>query len=338
MHRAVGQAIEAELTGLLVAPGPDLVYFTGYQPTAITERITMLVLQASRDPALIVPVLERPDAEGAPGVAAVSLTDWSDSSDPFAATAELLEPAGRYAISDAAWAMHLLGLQQALPQSSYTSMTETLPMLRAIKDEDEVSRLASAGAAADATFEDIVGVRFAGRSERDIGEDLARLLREYGHSQVDFTVVGSGPNGANPHHEVSERLIRDGDMVVLDFGGLKDGYGSDTTRTVHVGEPTDEERAIHEIVRNAQQAAFEAVRPGVSSRKSIASLARSVRMRVTATGSSIGRATESASPRTSRRTWSRERRANSNPACASRLSPASTCRVGSVSASKTSSR
>ena len=65
MHRAAGQAIEAGLTGLLVAPGPDLVYFTGYQPTAITERITMLVLQASRDPALIVPVLERPDAEGA---------------------------------------------------------------------------------------------------------------------------------------------------------------------------------------------------------------------------------------------------------------------------------
>ena len=192
MHRAAGQAIEAGLTGLLVAPGPDLVYFTGYQPTAITERITMLVLQASRDPALIVPVLERPDAEGAPGVAAVSLTDWSDGSDPFAATAGLLQPAGRYAISDAAWAMRLLGLQQALPQSSYTSMTETLPMLRAIKDEAEVSRLASVGAAADATFEDIVGVPFAGRSERDIGEDLARLLSDHGHSQVDFAVVGSG--------------------------------------------------------------------------------------------------------------------------------------------------
>ena len=53
-------------------------------------------------------------------------------------------------------------------------------------------------------------------------------------------------------------------MVVLDFGGLKDGYSSDTTRTVHVGEPTDEERAVHELVRRAQQAGFEAVRPGVA--------------------------------------------------------------------------
>jgi Xaa-Pro aminopeptidase len=74
-----------------------------------------------------------------------------------------------------------------------------------------------------------------------VAADLAGLLRCFGHSQVDFTVVGSGPNGANPHHEIGERVIEPGDMVVLDFGGLKYGYGSDTTRTVHVGPATDEE-------------------------------------------------------------------------------------------------
>ena len=264
MERAIAQAAEAGLTGVLVTPGPDLVYFTGYQPVAITERITLLVLQASRDPGMIVPVLERPDAQAAPGAGAVSLTDWSDGSDPYAATAALLDPRGSYAISDSAWAMHLLGLQQALPESRYVSMTSALPMLRAVKDADELERLAAAGAAADATFQQIVGVRFAGRRERDIGADLAGLLRDHGHSEVDFTVVGSGPNGANPHHEVSERTIEEGDMVVLDFGGLQDGYGSDTTRTVHVGEPTDEEREVFEIVRRAQQAAFQAVRPGVA--------------------------------------------------------------------------
>jgi D-alanyl-D-alanine dipeptidase len=137
-------------------------------------------------------------------------------------------------------------------------------MLRAIKDADELERLTAAGAAADASFEDIAQVRFAGRRESEIGADLAGFLRKHGHSQVDFTVVGSGPNGANPHHELGERVIEEGDMVVLDFGGIKDGYGSDTTRTVHVGEPTDEEREVHEIVRRAQQAGFEAVRPGVA--------------------------------------------------------------------------
>ncbi|MEU4420875.1 aminopeptidase P family protein [Actinoplanes sp. NPDC024001] len=264
MERAVAQAVDAGLTGLLVTPGPDLVYFTGHHPTAITERITLLALQAGREPAMIVPILERPDAEPAPGVAALSLADWADGTDPYTATAKLLDPAGRYAISDSAWALHVLALQEALPGTRYVSMTSTLPMLRAVKDADEVERLAAAGAAADAAFEDILGVRFAGRRERDIGADLARLLREHGHSQVDFTVVGSGPNGANPHHEMGDRVVEDGDMVILDFGGIKDGYGSDTTRPVHVGEPTEEERRVHEIVRAAQQAAFEAVRPGIT--------------------------------------------------------------------------
>ncbi len=190
--------------------------------------------------------------------------DWTDGDDPYAAAAPLLEPGGRYAISDSAWAMHVLALQAALPDTSYVSMTAVLPMLRAIKDADEIERLAAAGAAADASLEEIVKVRFAGRTENEVAADLAALLRKHGHSQVDFTVVGSGPNGANPHHEAGDRTIQNGDMVVLDFGGLKDGYGSDTTRSVHVGEPTDEEREVFEIVRRAQQAGFEAVRPGVA--------------------------------------------------------------------------
>ena len=158
--------------------------------------------------------------------------------------------------------MHVLGLQDRLPDSGFVSMTEALPMLRAIKDADELARLTAAGEAADAAFYDILEVRFAGRTETDIAADLADALEAHGHSQVEFTVVGSGPNGANPHHELGERVIAEGDMVVLDFGGLMDGYSSDTTRTVHVGEPTDEERAVHEIVGRAQQAGVEAVRPG----------------------------------------------------------------------------
>src|SRR5271167_3078919 len=91
MTRAAEQATEAGLTGVLVTPGPDLMYFTGYAPVAITERITMLA------------------------AAAISLRDWADGSDPYEATAELLDPRGRYAISDSAWAMHVLGLHNALP-------------------------------------------------------------------------------------------------------------------------------------------------------------------------------------------------------------------------------
>ncbi len=257
-------ATEAGLTGVLVTPGPDLTYFTGYEPTAITERITMLAIQTGRDPAMIVPTIERGDAEVAPGASVVSLTDWGDDSDPYAATAGLLDGRGRYAISDSAWAMHLLGLQQAVPDSSYVSMTAALPMIRAIKDARELELLAAAGAAVDATFEEILHTRFAGRSEIDVAEELAGLMRKHGHSAIEFTLVGSGPNGANPHHEVGKRTIEAGDTVVMDFGGIKDGYLSDVTRTVHVGEPSDEERNVYEVVRRAQQVAFDAVRPGIA--------------------------------------------------------------------------
>ncbi|MCG7203124.1 aminopeptidase P family protein [Streptomyces arenae] len=264
MTRAAHTAADAGLAGLLIAPGPDMVWLTGYTPTAVTERLTLLVLTPGRDPVLVVPTLEAPDAAKADGAAVLTLRDWTDGKDPYAVTADLLGTTGRFGVSDNAWAMHLLGLQRTLPDTSYASLTDALPMLRAVKDAAELELLAAAGAAADATFEEIRKVPFAGRRESDVGHDLAGLLRRFGHEQVDFTIVGSGPNGANPHHEVGDRVIQDGDMVVLDFGGLKDGYGSDTTRTVHVGPPTAEEREVHDIVRAAQEAGFRAVRAGAA--------------------------------------------------------------------------
>jgi len=264
MARAAEAGAAAGLAGVLVGPGPDLTWLTGYRPTAITERLTLLVLAPDREPTIVVPALERPDAAAAPGAAALSMVDWSDGTDPYRAVTPLLRPDGGYGISDSTWAAHLLGLQRALPGTSYRSLSEALPMLRAVKDTHELQRLAAAGAAADATYGEILGVPFAGRIETDVAADLAALLRRFGHEQVDFTVVGSGPNGANPHHEAGDRVIQPGDAVVLDFGGLMHGYGSDTTRTVAVGTPDPEVQVVHDVVRRAQQAAFEAVRPGVA--------------------------------------------------------------------------
>ncbi|MPY61618.1 aminopeptidase P family protein [Streptomyces spongiae] len=282
MRRAARAAGEAGLDGVLIAPGPDLVWLTGYRPPE-TERLTLLVLRPGEDPALVVPALEAPDAAKAAPM--LTLRDWTDGKDPYETAADLLGRADspvradspghtagpgrtgrtvRFGVSDNAWAMHLLGLQSRLPEAAYVSLTEALPMLRAVKDAAELERLAAAGAAADAAYEEIRKVRFAGRRETEVAADLDGLLRQSGHSQVDFTIVASGPNGANPHHEAGDRVIERGDMVVLDFGGLKHGYGSDTSRTVHVGEPDAEERRVHDIVRAAQEEGFRAVRPGAA--------------------------------------------------------------------------
>jgi Xaa-Pro aminopeptidase len=263
LRRGAAHARSAGFDALLIAPGPDLAYFADYLPIATTERMTLLVVPAAGEPVLVAPALEHDSAAATRARGAFRIVDWADGDDEYVPAAALLDDAGSYAVSDVLWAMHLLGLQQKLPAARFASISRALPMLRAVKDADEIDRLAAAGAAADATFEDILGVPFAGRTEREVAADLDRLLREHGHSQVDFTIVGSGPNGANPHHEAGDRTILEGDMVVLDFGGLMDGYGSDTTRTVHVGEPSDEELEVFQIVKRAQQAAFETVALGV---------------------------------------------------------------------------
>lgn len=263
VDRVVSLAAERGLAGVIVMPGPDLIWLIAYNPPASTERLTMLVLSADEPPTLLVPVLERPDAEEALGADNLSLLDWRDGTDPYEVASALLRRDGTFGISDSAWAMHLLGLQAALPGSRYRSLTECLPMMRAVKDDSELIRLEAAGAAADSAYDEIVQRRFEGRREADVANDLADLLRDFGHDQVDFTIVGSGPNGANPHHQAGDRVIKKGDAVVLDFGGLRLGYGSDTTRTVCVGEPAPEIREVHEVVRIAQQAGVDAVRPGV---------------------------------------------------------------------------
>src|SRR5262245_38015805 len=83
MRRVVDSATETGLSGVIVTPGPDLVWLSGYEPTAITERLTMLVLSTDNEPTLLVPILERPDAEAAEGAGSVSLVDWPDGTDPY---------------------------------------------------------------------------------------------------------------------------------------------------------------------------------------------------------------------------------------------------------------
>jgi Xaa-Pro aminopeptidase len=261
-RRAVDAVAAAGFDGLLVTPGPDLRYLTGYDAIPL-ERLTMLRLSPEADPVMLVPGLERAAAEAAEGVDGVELATWADGDDVYVVAAALLGP-GRYAVADRTWAVHLLGFQSVARDATFVASTRGLPPLRAVKDADELQALARAGEAADLVFGSIVTSPFAGRTERDVANELADLLRANGHEAVDFAIVGSGPNAASPHHEASDRRIRPGEAVVLDFGGFAAGYGSDITRTVVVGEAPAGFDEVYETVRRAQQTAFEAVRPGVA--------------------------------------------------------------------------
>jgi len=264
LTRAAAAVAAAGLDAIVVGPSQDLVYLTGYQPLPL-ERLTALVLRGDGPAVMVVPELERPGALLAPAASRIEVTGWLDGGDPYHAVARIVGPAAhRVAVGEQFWASHLLRLQAALADSEFETAGPLLGALRARKDAGEIDALARAGAAADAAFDRLVAEGIAGKTEREVAAALAGHLLDAGHQTADFTIVASGPNGASPHHEPGDRRIVAGDVVVLDFGGKLDGYCSDMTRTVSIGEPSEEVGSVHAIVREAQQRAFEAARPGAT--------------------------------------------------------------------------
>ncbi|HVD50426.1 MAG TPA: M24 family metallopeptidase, partial [Candidatus Udaeobacter sp.] len=181
--------------------------------------------------------------------------------DPYAVVASLVRAPGVIAVADQMWAAFVLKLQAALPGRDFAVASDITRGLRIRKDDAEVEALRLVSESADRAYARILERPFAGRTEREIGADLADLLRAEGHDEVGFTIVASGANGASPHHEIGDRRIAEGDTVVLDFGGGMRGYRSDITRTVHVGPTTGrEEQKVHDVVRRAQEAGYAAAR------------------------------------------------------------------------------
>ncbi len=257
---------DAGLDALLVSPGADLRYLTGYQALPL-ERLTCLVVPAEADPFLVVPALERPAAAASPaGGLGLDITGFAETDDAYAMIARRL-PAGvsRFAVDNHMWAEKLLAFQAALPDAQACLAGDVLTELRVRKSPAEVAALRRAGAAIDRVHRRVGEWLRPGRTEREVARDIADAIIEAGHVTVDFVIVGSGPNSASPHHEVSDRVIRAGDPVVVDIGGTTaEGYCSDSTRTYAVGEPPAGFRELYAVLLRAQTTQTEAVRPGVT--------------------------------------------------------------------------
>lgn len=142
--------------------------------------------------------------------------------------------------------------------------------LRAVKDEDEIDALRRACDAADRALADLVeggGLR-PGRTEREIARELETRMLDHGAAGPSFeTIVAAGANSAVPHHRPTGAVLAAGDLVKIDFGALVDGYHSDMTRTLVLGEPAPWQREIHDLVRRAQAAGSDAVRAGAEMRE-----------------------------------------------------------------------
>jgi Xaa-Pro aminopeptidase len=226
------------------------------------ERLTMLVLPRDGDSTLVVPALEAPRVEERPE--AFAIRPWAETEDPVAIVAGLVGRPARAAVGDRTWATFLLGLQDALPETTFVAASRVTGPLRAQKDGAEVEALRAAARVVDTVALAMRERPFAGRTEADISRELVERMLEGGHERANFAIVASGPNAASPHHEPGGRVVEAGDSVVCDFGGTMAGYCSDITRTFVVGEPPAELADLYAVLFEAQEQAVRAARVGVT--------------------------------------------------------------------------
>ncbi|WP_067536380.1 M24 family metallopeptidase [Nocardia crassostreae] len=276
LERAAELARQAHLDALLITPGPDLVFLLGSRAQSF-ERLTCLVIPASGEtPSVVIPKMELAALkDSAAGELGLQIVDWVDGVDPYRIVKGILNAGARTAVDDHMPALHLLPIADHLGTVP-VSATPVLRQLRMTKDPSEIDALRRAGAAIDRVHARMGEFLRPGRTEAEVAADITAAIVEEGHTAAAFVIVGSGPHGADPHHEVSNRVVEAGDVVVIDIGGpVQPGYFSDSTRTYVLGEPGEEVAAQFTELERAQAAAVAAVRPGVTA-ESIDAAAREV--------------------------------------------------------------
>jgi Xaa-Pro aminopeptidase len=260
---------DAGAAGAVLFPSPNLSYLAGFEETP-SERHLLLFVPADGEPAFVAPALYEEQLDEETWVADVRT--YTDSEDPESLVADVAAEkgltGGELLVDPTMWARFTQSLRETLPDATWDLADDVLAPLRVRKDDAELDALRRAGEAADAAMDDVrdLGADAVGMTERELADYVADRLATHGGTGVSFEVItGSGPNGAKPHHTHGDREVEAGDPVVCDFGTRVDGYPSDQTRTVvFAGDPPAGFEAVHDLVREAQQAAVDAVEPGVT--------------------------------------------------------------------------
>jgi len=253
LERARAEMARTGVDAMILSLGHDLPYLTGYLAMPL-ERLTLLVLPRSGTASLIIPRLEAPRVQEMPSV--FSLAPWNETDDPVALAHELLGDAHTIAVGDQMWSRFLVDLLKFRPHAQYVRSVVVMEALRSRKDADEIAALVAAGAAADRVAAQLHAgeIAMVGRTEAEVSADISARLIAEGHQKVNFAIVAAGENAASPHHHAGDRVIKHGDIVLCDFGGTMNGYCSDITRCVHIGEPPADVAAAYAVLFDAQAA------------------------------------------------------------------------------------
>lgn len=272
---AVRQRMHETGTDLLaLGPGAHMQWLLGFHPHP-DERPCLLLVGPERE-AFLMPAL---NAGGSREHTDVAFHTWADEDGPQAALAGALDAVGAaaaktVALDETMRADFALLLLDALPGARHSFSNTTVGTLRMRKDADEYRLLKENAQINDNAMQAAFAALKTGVSEREIA-DVVRTHYGTEGAKPAFTIIGSGPNGAFPHHATGERYLATGDAVVIDIGGTRDGFFSDMTRMAAIGHPPEGYKEVHAIVDAAVKAALAAARPGVTA-KTVDAAARNV--------------------------------------------------------------
>lgn len=265
----LSEAARAEgFDAVAIIPGASLRYLTELD-FHLGKRLTVAFFPVDGEPAFVVPLLESSRVE-ANSLVAMRLFPWSDAEGPDAALGRAVEQLGLAGKRIAAEfvSMRLLearALEQAAPGVRIDDATALVADLRMVKDQGEQAAMAEAARIIDIALEASIAQIRAGVTERQLAALIEREIYKAGGEGLSFgSIVAGGPNGANPHHNNSDRPFQTGDLIIIDCGAQYGGYLSDITRTVALGEIGDEQRRIYELVRAANEAGRNACRAGAT--------------------------------------------------------------------------
>ncbi|NJE03564.1 Xaa-Pro peptidase family protein [Thermococcus sp. MV11] len=255
---------EKNFDGAVISPGTNLYYLTGLKIHEAGERLTVLVVSADGNYHLLAPGLYENVVRNFP------VTFWRDGENPYHKLAwilaELELSSGRLLIEDTMRADWLINIIK-LGRFEFHPLSSLMRELRMRKDKHEIEMMKHAAKAADRIFDEILSWDLLGMRERELALKIELAVRELSDGISFEPIVASGENAANPHHEPGERRLRKGDMVILDYGARWRGYCSDITRTIAIGRPSEKLVEIYEVVKEAQENAYRAVREGTKAKE-----------------------------------------------------------------------
>lgn len=266
LSRARTAMHEHGLDTLILTPGAAMRYLSGFSETG-HERLLALIIPDDQPWLFVTPALNASQARANPaGITDVRV--WDDTQGWQGLLREICTDLtldiGIIGLDDDMPARFSLAMQEIMPTTLLKLASPVFGPLRAVKDTGELAAMQHAADATDALIAPAYAACTVGATERDIAAAIQNTLAALGAEASFEAIVGTGANGASPHHHTGKSKVQRGDIVVLDFGAQMDGYHGDITRTVAVGSASDEARRVYDIVYHAQAAAFDAVQPGAT--------------------------------------------------------------------------